>query len=452
MSQKKLLLQGAVLLTLAGVIGRIISFFYRIFLSQIIGAEGVGVYQLIFPVYALAICLSSSGIQTCISREVSSRHALNDPRGARTFFLCGTCLSLACAFLVSAFLFFFHDLLAIRFVHEPRTAGLLYLLSPAIPFAALHACISGYYFGLKKTAIPAASQILENLLRFLTVFIIYRIALEKQRPITPTIAVYGLITEEIGAALFSLTAFVLYTFQNSCGLSIPGQRLFFPAPFRIAAFYHEYVSPLFCTAFPLTLSRVLVNLLQTLEAFLIPIQLQAGGMTSRASLSVYGVLTGMALPLLLFPTALSSSLATLLLPIVSELQAKKNTEALLRMIRKSCGACLAFGLLVFLFFFSFSRSLGLFLFHNTLAADFIRALSWSCPLIFLSPTLLAILNGLGKSSRVFLHNTASVLVRIGFILLAMPRFGISGFFYGLLVSQLLLFFLSLHTIRKTLSD
>ena len=205
MPHKHTVLKGAALLTAAGLIGRIIGFFYRIFLSRVIGAEGLGIYQLIFPLYALSFSLTVSGIQTTISRFVSAKTASGDRGGARRIFHIGMALSLALSLCMSFLLLHFHGFLAENFVKEPRSSELLRLLAYAVPFGSLHACINGYYYGLKQAKIPAISEILEHLVRLGSVVLLCRIWTEKGIAITPAIAVYGIILEEFFAALFSAT-------------------------------------------------------------------------------------------------------------------------------------------------------------------------------------------------------------------------------------------------------
>ncbi|MDO4345323.1 MAG: polysaccharide biosynthesis protein [Eubacteriales bacterium] len=439
MIQKKTVLQGAALLTAAGIAGRIIGFFYRIFLSRTIGAEGVGIYQLIFPLYALSFSLTVSGIQTAISRFVSAKTAANDQGGARKIFHIGLFFSVGLSLVVSFILLQFHTLLASNFVKEPRSAGLLRLLAYAIPFGSVHACINGYYYGLKQAKVPAAVEVLEHIVRLGSVVLISRIYAQQGAVITPSIAVYGIIMEELFAALISAAALTRYS------LSRPP----LPAPVHPLSFY---VREMLTLSVPLTLNRVLVNVLQSIEALMIPLQLRMSGMTASASLSVYGVLTGMALPLILFPTALTSSLCTMLLPVISEAQATGQLLAIRTALKKICLACLALGGACFLCFFLFGGWLGNLLFHDALAGSFIRALFWICPLLYLNPALFAVLNGLGKTAQTFIHNLTGVLIRIIFIVFAIPQFGISGFFIGMLVNQIIVFLLSMRTILRELKD
>ena len=105
MIQKHPLLKSTAILTCAGMVSRIIGFFYRIFLSKTIGAEGIGIYLLLFPVQTLLFSLTSSGIQTAISRFVSARLASNDKKGARDILLCGMMLSVLFSGIASFFLY-----------------------------------------------------------------------------------------------------------------------------------------------------------------------------------------------------------------------------------------------------------------------------------------------------------------------------------------------------------
>lgn len=439
MSKKHTILNGAAILTCAGFAGRIIGFFYRIFLSRAIGAEGVGVYQLIFPLYALSFSLTVSGIQTSISHFVSAKTASGDQGGARKIFHIGLVLSVSLSLLVSFLLLRYHAALAESFVKEPRSSELLRLLAYAVPFGSIHACINGYYYGLRQVKVPAAIEVLEHAVRMGSVLFLCRMFALRGIAVTPAVAVYGIVAEEFCAALISAAAL---TFHFSSQPSLP------KAAHRLT----HYLTELLILSTPLTLNRVLINVLQSIEALLIPLQLRLYGMSGSASLSVYGVLTGMALPLVMFPTALTSSLCTMLLPVISEAKATGRLSSIAPSIRKLCLSCLALGLFCFCACFFLGGPLGNLLFHSELAGSFIRALAWICPLLYLNPALFAILNGLEKTAQVFFYNLMAVSVRIGFIVFAIPKIGISGYFLGTLANQALLFLLTARGIRKSLHN
>lgn len=209
---KNPLIFGTLLLTASGALSRIIGFFYRIFLSHTIGAEGIGIYQLIFPVYALCFSLTAAGIQTSISKFVAEVSVKKEDLSEKCYLMAGIILSLSLSFLCSFYLYNQADFLASHVVHEYRTASLLRILAYAIPCGAIHSCISGYYYGLKKAVIPSVSQLLEQSVRVLSVYIIYKVQIQENIPVTPAIAVWAL-----SAARFLLHSFLSqpYAFANA---------------------------------------------------------------------------------------------------------------------------------------------------------------------------------------------------------------------------------------------
>lgn len=423
MSQTHTLIKGTAILTIAGLVSRIIGFFYRIFLSQTIGAEGVGIYQLIFPVHTLAFSLTAAGVQTAISRFVSSKMAISDKKGAKDVLLSGLLLSFLLSTACALFLFLHADFIAVSLLFEARCAPLLALLSLSLPFSSIHACIIGYYMGLKQTKVPAVSQLFEQIVRVASSLLIWQIMLEKQIPLSPALAVMGLFCSEAAAVLYTGTKFLFH-----CGAGCFKKSSAFP--------FHCVTQILvFCA--PLTLNRVLINLLQSIEAVCIPLKLQAHGLSAAAALTTYGTLTGMSLPLVLFPSAVTNALSAMLLPTVSEAQAAKKTDAIRRLIQKTIKSCLLLGAAATFFFLLTGNLCGKLLFHNQEAGTYILILAWLSPFLYLGTTLGSILNGLGKTFSVFLINLFSLLIRILFVWFAVPVFGILGYLWGLLLAQLL---------------
>ncbi len=143
LSVKRTLFTGTLLLTAAGILSRFIGFFYKIFLSRTIGAEGLGIYQLIFPVMALCFSLTSAGIQTSVSRFVSSEIGKQNPAGARFYLLIGLILSVCLSVFTGLFMWNHSEFIAV-------TADPLPSLTP---FACLYLvnlpdCLSPYAFSV----------------------------------------------------------------------------------------------------------------------------------------------------------------------------------------------------------------------------------------------------------------------------------------------------------------
>lgn len=409
-------------MTLAGLVSRFIGFFYRIFLSHTIGAEGMGIYQLVFPVYAMVFSLTSAGIQTAISRNVSGRLAVGDKKGARDTFFSGLVLAFGSTLLVSFFIYQQAGWIAASILHEARCEPLLRLLAYALPFGSLHSSISGYYYAIKKTHVPAISQLIEQVARVSASYLAYVIMLEKGLPVTPLLAMIGMLCEEVLSALYCITM----TFFHFRKIRFPRSIFEFGRPAK----------QLLTLSLPLTANKVLLNLLQSIEAICIPLKLQLAGLTNSAALSVYGVLTGMSMPMVLFPSAITSAISVMLLPTVAESQASGNHGRIARTIESTVQYSLILGILCTGVFLCFGEDLGTLVFKDPSAGQFITILAWICPFLYLGTTLTSILNGLGKTLASFIQNACSLAVRIGFVWFAIPVFGITGYLWGILISQL----------------
>ena len=438
MDDKYVLLKGTLLLTGAGFITKIIGFIYRIFLSQTIGAEGMGIYQLIFPIHTLCFALSVGGIQTAISRFTAARASLQDEQGARDIFVLSGILSTAIALIVSLILYDNASWFAVHILLEERCTSLLKLMAFSIPMGTLHSCVNGYYYAKKKMSIPAASQLLEQCARVGVSYGLFLILTEQGLPITPMLAVAGLVGGELVSMIFSLLV-ILWDYRKA------GYRL------RNLRSPGKDMKEILAFSFPLTCSRLLVNVLHSIESVLIPGHLRLYGLDNGSALSIYGVLTGMALPLILFPSAITNAVSTVLLPSVAEQQAVGNHQAIRRAIFLSAKYCLILGFLSTAFFFFAGDFLGLALFKNEFAATFIKTLAFICPCLYLSGTLSGILNGLGAANQSFILNTLGLGVRIAFVFFIIPEYGIQGYLWGLIVSELLVTGLSLYFLREYFS-
>lgn len=436
MIQKHSILKGAFILTATGLATRFAGFFYRIFLSRSFGEEAVGVYQLVFPVYALAFSFCAAGIQTAIARSTASYHSLKKPHLTKASLYSGFSLSVLLSFLLMLLMQQKAPYIAEHFLHEPRCAPLLTVLALALPFSSMHSCICGYYIGCKSTRIPAVSQLLEQTVRIGCVVILYDYFSRRSTSAGIILAAAGIVAGEAASSFFCLLKFRKNApFSNR---NIPG------GPCRLKpGMYKQGLHSILSVAVPLTGTRVLLGILQSIEAVSIPLKLQSFGLTLGDSLRLYGILTGMALPCILFPSAITNSLATMLLPAVAEIHAAGNEAAMKNLIRKVFFGCLGLGLFFCLLFVTTGNLMGRILFGSATAGSFIITLAWICPFLYTNGNLIGILNGLGKTNLSFLFNTVGLLLRIGGIWFLIPKFGIQGYLWGLLIGQCTVFSLVL---------
>ena len=427
----KLFIKGTLILTLTGLVSRLMGFFYRIFLSHTIGAQGVGIYQLTLPVHAIVLAACCMGIQAAISRLCASFTALGKEKESRDALLLGTFLSMALCGLLSFLVYWNADFVASALLKEPRTAVLLRILAFSFPFAALHSCVNSFYYARKTTGIPAFILLLEQTSRIGSTYVIYLILISQKKEITPVIAAGGALFSELTATAACMLAlgldFSRENYKPVTGLLRRILRVFFcmskgahrnsssavkyishiqPASVKnnTATSINALIKEIAQIAVPHSVNRLLLTSLSGIEMVLIPQRLLLAGINRTDSLSVYGIFTGMALPLILFPATLTNF----------------------------------FGGFCTFFFFIFGKSLGNFLFHSETAGIYIRTLAFICPFLYTNTALESILNGLGRPDACLFHNIAGVCIRIGFVFFSIPVLGIRGYFYGMLLSQLIL--------------
>ena len=442
----RLFIKGTLILTLTGLTSRLMGFFYRIFLSHTIGAQGIGIYQLTLPVQGIILAACCMGIQAAISRLCASFTALKKENAARDALLLGLVLSIGSSGLLSLLIYLNADFVAISLLKEPDTAVLLHILAFSFPLSALHSCVNSFYYAKKKTGIPAFIQLLEQISRIGSTYIICLILISRKSEITPVIAAGGTLFSEVVAAASCLLALGIDFSKENYK---PIIRLFR----QIKTYLHQKVIPavvseIFQIAIPHSANRLLLTLLSGIEVILIPQQLLLSGMNHADSLSVYGIFTGMALPLILFPATVTNSASVMLMPSVAGLQALGHEKRIRFVIRRTCESCFFFGTFCTLFFFLFGKNLGIFLFHSETAGIYIRTLAFICPFLYTNTALESILNGLGRPDACLFHNVAGVCIRIGFVLLSVPTLGIRGYFYGMLISQLILTLLHFIYLNK----
>ena len=407
MSVKKQIIKGTIVLTCATLTSRVLGFLYRIFLSNLIGAKGMGIFQLIFPVLGFCIALSCGGIQIAVSRFVAE-----SKNNASRFmiFISSIIMSLLLSGLTTVCLFFYAKPISMYIIKNVECYELLKYASITIPLASFHSCVSGYYLGMKKTFVPAVSSVVEQLVKVAAVYIIGMVCIGNHIKITPMLAIYSMIISECSGIIF-------------CVIALSSEKKY---SFRIRELFSS-MKKLFSVSYILTLNKIMITFLQCFEAILVPLVLMKSGSSSDEALSIYGILTGMALPVISFPSAINSSVSTMILPTI----AGANTDGDKLQVRKTTEVSIWFSLVMGIFFIGFFLYFGDFIggtiFGHSQAGEYIKILAWLCPFMYLSITMGSILHGLGRTNAAFVHNVIGTTIRLACLWFLVPQVGIVGY-------------------------
>ena len=417
MSKGNGIVKAAIILAAAGLISRILGFAFRIYMSNAIGAEGMGLFQLILPLYSLAWSISCAGITTTVSKLVAAENAKKQFGNMSRVARIAMGITFSLSIIVTCLLLFGAEFIAVRLLNEPRTLMSIKILSLAVPFMAVGSAVRGYFTGLSQMHVPAISQVSEQIIRITVITALASTMIPRGLEYAAAAAVIGIAAGEILAFLY-----VMYSYRS--------HRVKWAFNHRIpSASVRTLLAAITSMALPLTLNRITGSLLTTVEAILIPRSLLSYGLTGSEAMAAFGRLTGMAMPLIFFPSAFLVSLSTSIVPAVSEASAGKNLRRVESVLSKAFLFTILVGIGAMTVFMTFPQELGMAIYSQDIG-EILFLLAFVCPLWYYNITLNGVLNGLGRMGEVFKNNLISSVINIASIVILVPRFGIPAFAIG----------------------
>ena len=438
MSEKKTLLKGTFLLTASGILSRFIGFYNRIFLSKTIGAENIGIYQLIFPILMVIYCVTIQGIQTALTKLVASLSSQREEQSIRFLLRFSLLLSLMLAFFFTGILILFPEQLCTILLHRPDCASYLQLSAIAIPFVSIKGILHGYRIGRKKVGISASSHLFEQIIRVASIVALTH-CINAKWTSTPYLAAIGMLLGEVLSCFYTVIYYCIAQKKDEMlqASAIPKDSI---------------IREFFQLSIPLTGNRLIVSVLSGLQAMITPILLTQFYHNQSVAMELFGILSGMAMPFLFFPTAITNSLSTLVLPMISAAKANHNDKQIKKITYSCIIACMTMGIGCMLLFLIVGNSVGTMLFHESRVGEYIHKLAFVCPFFYVSSTLHAILNGLGKTKLTFYNNMIHTLIELLIMIILTPKIGIDGFIYSSFAGHIVLFILCANQIKKNILD
>lgn len=445
---KNTIIKGTLILTITGLITRIIGFFYKIYLSNLMGARNLGIYQLVFPVYGICFTLYASGIQTALSKLVAEETGKGKSRNCKRILAAGIVCSVSIAMILSLLVYNFSDFIAVKLLLEAECAGPLRILAIVFPFCGITSCINGYYYGLKKAAVPATSQLLEQIVRVAAVMILVNIIPSESAKTTCEMAVFGIVAGEIASQIYNMISLIFNKTEKNKKTQSSEQM---SNGTTVSQHIKMPLRGIIVTSLPLTVNRLLISILHSFEAVLIPSMLKQAGLSAGEALSLYGILNGMTMPFIMFPSTITNSMSVLLLPTISEAKARNNQSLISSTTALSIKYSMILGIFSAGFFITFGNELGMLVYKEPLSGVYLTILAWLCPFLYIATTLNSIINGLGKINLAFITSAVFLGLRIILICILIPIYGMKGYFISYLVSQLLMTLCDYFIVRHNVS-
>ena len=318
MSRGKKILKNTILLTGTSLLMRTVGISFQVYLTKKIGASGIGLFQLIMSVSMLASTFALSGIRFATTRLVSEELGKSNPGGVKKVILRSLIYALSFGTAAMLALYFNAELLGTKWIGDCRTVLSLRLLSFSLPAFALSHVLSGYFTAVCRVFKSAAVNIAEQIIRIAVVVS----ALSFTSHYTVESACAVIVAGGIAGEMFSfLMLYVLYIYDRR-RYTGRGEKT------------HGLTKRMFGIALPLAISAYARTALSTLQNLLVPKGFQKSGASAEAALADYGVIEGMVIPIITFPSAFFYSLAELIVPELTEAQVNGRTDYISTLVNR----------------------------------------------------------------------------------------------------------------------
>ncbi|AVP63220.1 stage V sporulation protein B [Clostridium botulinum] len=413
------------------------AFTFSILISNELGAEGMGLYGLIMPIYDLFICLINGGITAAISRNCAIYFGKNDFGNLHKTIEATLTFITIWAIIVVCFVFINSTYISTHIIKDSRSLKALRVVCPAMIFIALSAILKGYFYSISTSKVPATIDILEKGLRIVVFSIIIYYFNISSVAGTVTAAYTTLTVGELASLIFLYFFYIKnklkYKFNYS--KSEDGLQLLFNV---------------LIVSLPLCLNSFLTTALYTLSTLIIPRRLVLCGINYKEALSLIGKFSNMALSIPLFPSIILTSICTILIPDLSESMSKGNYFAMENRIEKIIKVSLILSLSTLSICVAIPNELGFMFFNRKDLGNYIRFLSFSTPFVYVSIISYAILNGIGKQ-KILLKNSIIVAVEdliLLYLLTGLSFINIYGYGITLIITSLTSIVLNFEEIKK----
>lgn len=426
------LLAGTVLLTAVGLFSQMVGFLYRIILSRLIGAETMGLYQLVMPVYSMLMSVTAVGLTVAVATLSAGYQALGD-RGAvretlrralRCFFTVAIPLGVLAAL--------FSDPISVYLIGDARTRLGIVLLVPCVLLTGVENLHKHCFYGIGRVRPPAAAETAEQLIRSAAVIVLLLLLKPRTGEQKVGIIVTGMVLCEICSAV-TLTLLLRRHWRSDP----PGSAVHRVTGRRLAGI-----------AIPVSATSLLGTILGSANAVMIPNRLVAGGMEAGQAMSAFGVLCGMTLPLLAMPTGFVGALCLTMVPDLARRTAGGDRRAAGHFLdRVLCAVSLlvspSMALLAVI-----GPAVGQAVYKEPAVGGYMGWLAVGTLLSCYQTVLSGALNGLGLEKLGARNAIISDVVQLGFTWFTVSNWGLSGFVAGFVLSSLVGMGLNLGSVLR----
>ena len=415
-------LKGTMILTISSIIVKVIGSLNWIILSRVLGGEGIGLYQMGFPIYLMAITVSSAGVPVAISIITSEKLANKDYRGAKRVFNVSLRLLLVSGLIFSSALLFGADFLINQhIIRDARAYYSIIALAPAVFFVTFLASFRGYLQGWQIMTPTATSEVVEQLVRVITMLVFADLFM----PYGLAYAAGG-ASMGAGAGAFCALLVLMWFYRRL------KRRLHEEIEAQDDSIPEEsaghIIKSLLKLALPVSLTSLMLPIGANLDLLIVPQRLEVAGFDVRHATELFGYLTGMAVPLVNLATIFTAAMTISLVPSISESKALERFDAIRDKIRLAFRVAMIITFPCFMGLFFLAEKVAALIYNAPGAAGAIQTMSVGILFLGMHQISTGILQGLGKTAIPVINMILACLVKVvmSWWLTAIPFLGIKG--------------------------
>ena len=421
--------RAVALITVFSISTRTLGFIFRIFLSRVLEAELLGVYQIAFSFFMVFLTFIASGLPLSISRKVSE---IDEKKGSSEI---GNIVrsGLIISFTVSAALALIT--LALRgplgsLFTDSRSMTILLVLLPSIFAYSIYTVLRSVWWGQRRFTLLGATELLEQVIRIILFLVIL-----------PLVYIFG------NGAMIAAVSFTFACFLSAISVSV----LFYKKQQggqELKSATRSYVREITKTAAPITAVRAITSIALPIIAVVLPLRLIAAGWSNSDAVAHFGIAVGMTLPLISIPQTVISSMATALVPEITRAVKAGDTDTMSRQIKSCIRVTLLINFILFPVFVAIGGGIGFFLFANVHAGIYLVNSAWIMIPLSLSLITNAILNSLGAETRAMRHYMIGSIALFASIWFLPSAIGVGALIVGLGLCTSIASVLNLILIQK----
>ena len=418
--QRGVYLKNAAIMTATGLILRAVGMLFRIYIAGKIGAQGMGVYQLITTAYTMAVTLGTAGLTLAATRICADLLAEGCEGQVKRALHKVVTLGVTAGVITAGFLFFGADFISVNWLTEPRAALSLRILAPSLPFMSVSASLRGYFMARRNVVPPSRAQLLEQAVRIAVVAGLFYV-------FDPQEIVFSCAVVVVGNTVSEAVSWLI--------LSLGYRKDLQSLPSDTGRSNHNR-SALLATWMPIAGNQCLATALHTVENVMVPAALAAFWASRETALEQYGALKGMAMPVLFFPFSLLGTLSALLMPEIASAYVQRKKALLCRLIQRVMLITLVLSIFAALEFTVFAKPIGQVLYQSEEIGFYLGILGPLMPFLYLESMVDGMLKGVDQQFATFRYTMLDSVLRIAAIAFFVPRWGMKGFLFVMLLSNL----------------